>query len=250
MSTANQFDDASIVEAHPRGRRRSGFPALLVFVLASAVAHGTALLVLPAFSFDYPLPAARVLEVVLVQIAPARPVAVKQARPEPPRQPAGLTRRKIAKAVAKARPVSKPSQRDSAPTVLMLPEPWLYEESSIPAAAPAEMPASAARTGTQVARIAPTPPNFSAAYLKNPAPSYPLASRRAGEQGTVTLRVRVTREGLPERVSVEKTSGSRRLDTAALDAVRSWRFVPARRGETPIESWVVVPVVFRLENPS
>jgi protein TonB len=66
----------------------------------------------------------------------------------------------------------------------------------------------------------------------------------------VTLKVLVGMDGLPQRVEVEKTSGSSRLDSAALDAVRRWRFVPARRGSSAIESWVLVPVVFRLENPS
>lgn len=246
MSSANRLNDAATGDARPRGRRRRGFRALWAFMLASVAAHGTALLVLPPFPFDYALQPAEVLEVVLVQIAPARPMAVEQAPPEPPPQPIRPKPRKV----AKARPVTERNARDHASTVSMLPEPWLDDESAIPAQAPAEIPAPKAVTRTQVASIAPTPPNFSAAYLRNAAPSYPFAARRAGEQGTVTLRVRVTREGMPERVRVEKTSGSPRLDSAALDAVRSWRFVPARRGETPIESWILVPVVFRLENPS
>ncbi|MBI2509585.1 MAG: energy transducer TonB, partial [Betaproteobacteria bacterium] len=95
-----------------------------------------------------------------------------------------------------------------------------------------------------------TLPSFSAAYLRNPPPRYPLAARRAGEQGTVTLRVLITREGLPARVELEKSSGSGHLDAAALEAVRSWRFEPARRGAEPVESWHLVPIVFRLEGAS
>ena len=38
------------------------------------------------------------------------------------------------------------------------------------------------------------------------------------------------------------------LDDAALQTVRRWRFVPARRGDTPVESWVDVPIIFRLES--
>jgi len=49
---------------------------------------------------------------------------------------------------------------------------------------------------------------------------------------------------------VEKASGSPHLDTAALEAVKAWRFAPARRGVEAIESWILVPIVFRLENPS
>ena len=94
------------------------------------------------------------------------------------------------------------------------------------------------------------PPSFNAAYLSNLAPPYPVAARRAGEQGTVTLRVRVTREGLASRVAVEKSSGSPHLDAAALEAVKAWRFAPARQGADAVESWMLVPIVFRLEGSS
>lgn len=93
-------------------------------------------------------------------------------------------------------------------------------------------------------------PSFNAAYLRNPAPRYPLIARRNGEQGTVTLKVLVTREGAPASVSVDKTSGSAHLDNAALETVRSWRFAPARQGTQPVEAWVLVPIVFRLEPVS
>ena len=66
----------------------------------------------------------------------------------------------------------------------------------------------------------------------------------------MTLRVLVTREGVPAQVSVEKSSGSRHLDGAALDAVKTWRFVPARRGAEAVEAWMLVPVVFKLEGIS
>lgn len=91
-------------------------------------------------------------------------------------------------------------------------------------------------------------PSFNAAYLRNPPPLYPLVARRNGEQGTVTLKVRVTREGIAASVAVEKTSGSFHLDNAALETVRTWRFVPARQGTQPVEAWVLVPIVFRLET--
>ena len=96
--------------------------------------------------------------------------------------------------------------------------------------------------------MAVAPPAFNAAYLRNPAPRYPPVARRSGEQGTVTLRVLVTPEGLPARVDLERTSGSVHLDNAALEAVKGWRFTPARRGSEAVEGWVLVPIVFRLEG--
>ncbi len=87
---------------------------------------------------------------------------------------------------------------------------------------------------------------FDADYLANPKPPYPLASRRLGEEGIVHLHVRVGPGGQPLKVELKRSSGFPRLDQSALDTVMRWRFVPARRGTTPVTSWVVVPIVFSL----
>ena len=62
------------------------------------------------------------------------------------------------------------------------------------------------------------------------------------------LKVRVTVEGMAAAVDLEKTSGFERLDDAARQAVARWRFVPAKRGDEPIEASVIVPIVFRLDT--
>ncbi|HEV8520481.1 MAG TPA: energy transducer TonB, partial [Burkholderiales bacterium] len=62
----------------------------------------------------------------------------------------------------------------------------------------------------------------------------------------VLLRVLVTREGRAARVELDKSSGFPLLDNAALEGVREWRFVPARKAAEPVEDWVRVPIVFRL----
>lgn len=100
---------------------------------------------------------------------------------------------------------------------------------------------SATGAGTSEAR-------FDADYLKNPAPPYPAISRRMGEEGKVVLRVLVTPEGTAGSLEIRTSSGSPRLDESALRTVRQWRFVPARRGDTAVQSWVLVPVVFKLES--
>ena len=87
------------------------------------------------------------------------------------------------------------------------------------------------------------------AYGSNPKPPYPLAARRLGVEGVVTLEVLVRADGSPGEVRVQSSSGSPLLDASALDTVRkSWRFVPARRGNVPIESRVTFPVRFRLSE--
>lgn len=91
------------------------------------------------------------------------------------------------------------------------------------------------------------PPRFDAAYLNNPAPEYPVPSKRFGEEGRVTLRVLVDPEGRAQQLEVKVSSGFARLDRVALETVRRWRFVPARQGATPMAAWVLVPVNFQLE---
>ena len=93
-----------------------------------------------------------------------------------------------------------------------------------------------------------TGPSSSASYLNNAKPPYPPLSRRMREEGRVILRVLVTAQGVAGRVEIRRSSGFSRLDQAALNAVRNWRFVPAKRGNTPIEMWYDVPIDFSLRN--
>jgi periplasmic protein TonB len=112
---------------------------------------------------------------------------------------------------------------------------------------PAAPPAAA--TPQVAAEPAPVePPRADLAYLDNPAPRYPALSRRQGEQGRVLLRVRVNAAGGVEAVEVRASSGFERLDAAALEAVRHWRFVPARRGREALEGWALVPIDFHLDG--
>lgn len=93
-----------------------------------------------------------------------------------------------------------------------------------------------------------TLPRFNADYLNNPPPVYPVLARRLGEQGRVMLRVLVRADGAPAEIAINRSSGSSRLDRAALEAVRRWRFIPARRGDTPVAAPVLVPISFTLEG--
>ena len=54
--------------------------------------------------------------------------------------------------------------------------------------------------------------------------------------------------GSAGEIQVRESSGYARLDNAARDTVRGWRFVPARRGETAVPAWVLIPISFRLEG--
>jgi protein TonB len=92
------------------------------------------------------------------------------------------------------------------------------------------------------------PPRFGVAYLKNPPPEYPLISRRLGEKGHVMLKVLVNAAGEAESVALETGSGSDRLDQAAIEAVKKWRFVPAKRNGQALSAYVLVPLNFGLSG--
>lgn len=78
--------------------------------------------------------------------------------------------------------------------------------------------------------------------------SYPAASLRAHEQGTVLLRVLVDAQGRVERVEIARSSGHPKLDAAARDAVSKARFKPVLSGGEAIPAWGLVPIEFRLDR--
>lgn len=79
-------------------------------------------------------------------------------------------------------------------------------------------------------------------------PRYPESARRRGIEGTVLLKMRITAQGRVEDVQVARSAGHPDLDESAIEAVRRWRFEPARRNGAPVaEDAVLLPVVFQLQ---
>ncbi len=152
---------------------------------------------------------------------------------------------------AKPLPVIHPQpQRQKAVPVSKPPVPILETTSStVPAdAAPVAVPAEGKPSTTSQASETLTHARFDADFLRNPAPPYPPLSRRVGEEGKVVLRVSVNPHGNADSVEIRTSSGSSRLDEAARKTVQAWKFIPAKRGETAVQSWVLVPIIFKLEQ--
>jgi protein TonB len=256
----------------PGGLRRGG---LLAVVLAL---HGVAFAVMltvrtvrPALPemplmvhfIDPPKPVEVALSVAqaLPVVAPAPPAPDP---PEPKPEPKPIPKPEP-KPVPKPRPVPRPVLQ---PVPQMAPplettsssEPAPADAAIRVAAEPASAPAPAAKSENAESANAAAGASrgggqgpavgarFDAGYLNNPAPPYPPQSRRRGEEGRVILRVHVSKDGRVQEVEVHTSSGSRRLDESALDTVRKWRFIPASRGGTAIDSRVLVPILFRLEQ--
>lgn len=90
-------------------------------------------------------------------------------------------------------------------------------------------------------------PDYKASYLNNRL-SYPLAARRAGIQGRVLLNVEVLADGMSGQLQVHQSSGYTVLDRAALNSVKTWRFVPARRAGRTVSEWFKIPIQFSLKD--
>ena len=77
-------------------------------------------------------------------------------------------------------------------------------------------------------------------------PVYPPRCLRRGIEGTVRVKVLVGEDGRPQEVTIGKSSGESALDEAAMEAVRGWRFEPARRNGVPVRAWAIIPIEFKL----
>ena len=142
------------------------------------------------------------------------------------------------------------------------PEPSIHEPvggASLPRVAPdaAQPPAgSQPAEGPQAQRLEPPAQEprgvergeARASFLTQVKPVYPRYCRIHGEEGTVLLDVEIGADGKVERVSVVESSGYRRLDAAAVDALRNARYRPAMRSGQPIPSTKRVAVAFRLRD--
>jgi len=197
------------------------------------------------------------------------PPRVTESRPEPPAdppppaQPVTETKPTPAAPAVNAAPAATPSAE---PATASYPAsgPTAPGAPAAPAAASEGIPAS---DGIPIGRAATAPPGLPVVAAGSRGggatgeitqfarpqggyqvrPSYPSTARRLGIQGTTVLKVHVLIDGRVGDVVVQETAGHPDLDQAASDAVRRWRFEPARRGSDPVAMWVLLPVEFQLK---
>jgi TonB family protein len=81
--------------------------------------------------------------------------------------------------------------------------------------------------------------------LYQPDPEYSEAARKAKYEGTVTLWLIVAPDGRPHDIRVSRSLGMG-LDEKAVEAVRQWKFEPARKGGQAVSVQINVEVEFRL----
>lgn len=189
-------------------------------------------------------------QVVELRPSPIKTVPPKPLQPEPVRhaKPQATASHPTAPVPGSARSSEKPPERTSAPsTPVSLPGTNLPGNKAGSDTVPIYSE-SIGKPSPDASRGSITPPQFGAAYLNSPKPVYPPVAKRMGMEGMVMLKVLVSQDGGARKIEVAKSSGYEILDRAALEAVKNWRFVPARQGDSPIDEWVQVPVAFRLSK--
>ena len=75
-------------------------------------------------------------------------------------------------------------------------------------------------------------------------PEYPRVARRAGLEGTVYLKVLVSKTGAVAKAEIVR--GKEIFHQAALDAIKAFEFRPAKQNDQPVDVWLMVPMQFRL----
>jgi len=123
-----------------------------------------------------------------------------------------------------------------------------YSISTAARAAPT-ITAPQAPVGAGPAQPIPTAIGVQAVPGTHTAPPYPELARRLAEQGTVTIRIAITAGGAINDVAVLHSSGSARLDTAAVNWVKAhWKYRAASRRGVAVSSQVDAKIVFDLRN--
>jgi protein TonB len=171
----------------------------------------------------------------VVQAAPA-PIAVELAAPPKP--------------LPEKKQVTPPPLSPETPHINQAPPPVA---EPLPAATP-QTPVVQAPPPAPVIPPPPvaepvTPATGYAGYLNNPQPVYPQFAIDQGWEGRVLLSVHVLASGRADHVDIKHGSGHKVLDeVAARTVLQRWAFAPAKRGQTPVDGWVDVPIDFRLSN--
>jgi periplasmic protein TonB len=130
-----------------------------------------------------------------------------------------------------------------------------------PAIVTAKYDASAAGTNQHLLNINGAPANRSAGntsgidtliayplYKENSPPVYPEVARVRGYEGIVLVSAEILPNGRVGNAKIRKSSGYAILDQSAIEAVKPWKFEPAKKGGSPFTVWVDLPIKFILHS--
>jgi TonB family protein len=87
-------------------------------------------------------------------------------------------------------------------------------------------------------------------YKENTPPVYPEIARVHGYEGIVLVSAEILPDGRVGNMKIRKSSGYAILDQSAIEAVKPWKFEPAKKSGNPFTVWVELPIKFILHNNS
>jgi len=120
--------------------------------------------------------------------------------------------------------VPKPEIAQPKAPKLVIPQPSVQIPAVVPVAAMAPTPPTVPEPQVSARPSEPLSANLALKLIIAKPPSYPVASRRAREEGVVVLELVLGEDGSVDEISIKSSSGSNRLDKAALSAVKRWRW--------------------------
>jgi periplasmic protein TonB len=94
------------------------------------------------------------------------------------------------------------------------------------------------------AMAAEVPASFDASKCKA---EYPKASLMNEEQGTVSMSFLVNADGTVAESKLEKTSGFKNLDRAAMKSIAACKFKPGTKDGAPAQTWTKVDYSWKLD---
>ncbi len=202
--------------AAPVDRATPNWSALALILLAHAALLAALVLfdVIPVTR--KPAPVRTVIELVPLPIAPPPPAAPVSAKAPPMETP-------------------QPQTLVAPPPIVQTAAPAAVPVPPAPPPVPTVVPPAAPATPAAGPPAAVSAPTSGVGEFGNEPPRYPPLSLRKREQGMVRLRVVIDAAGRVRDIAVAVSSGFDRLDRAALDGIRRWRFHPGLAAGQPVD---------------
>ena len=176
------------------------------------------------------------------------------APPTPPAPPASTPPMPQPKQEAKPKTQAKPEPKPKTPDPSTTPPVDASQAKAAEAAKTAEsqMPnaavAPASSQGTAGTPIQTDIGKLVVVYQPDADPYYPSFSKRAGEQGEVVVRLIIDETGVVEEAVLLRSSGFARLDRAAEQIGRRYRFKPYTVNGNPTRISTNLLIKFNLKN--
>ena len=190
---------------------------------------------------------ATLLYIRLPALADGMPAMVRPRARDEPRTPSAAP---PAQAIAKL----TPPPGSASDTAVLLAVSFPASPASTAAAGRSELHGASADNATHTTAAANTPgatlATAARALAGNALPAYPEAAREDALQGSVQLWVQIDATGRVTAVQWLHRSGVLLLDLAARDAVRGWRFEPARQGGQAVAGTLALAIRFQLDAPA